>query len=149
MPSCDSGVVGRVGPISGAPLPRFESIRAPEANLRRGPSLAHGVDWEVRRRHMPICVISEIDGWRRIELPTGQRGWMSASLISETRYVVFLEDGGALRGAPSPDAEAAAQAPALAPLELIGCDAVWCEVAAGEARLFVQREAVWGVSPIE
>ena len=42
------------GPVTNLPLPRFVSMRAAEANVRRGPSLTHRIDWVFKRRDMPV-----------------------------------------------------------------------------------------------
>lgn len=152
VPSCDSNAVGRVGPITGRPLPRFESVRASEANFRRGPSFDHEVDGVIRLPGLPVCVISEIDGWRRIELPGGERGWLSAPLLSERRFVLFAAAPGPLYA--TPDAQRpVAEAPPLAPLRLQGCDAQRCAVsldgAEDETIFYVERAEVWGVRPVE
>ncbi len=149
VPSCDSDSVGRVGPISGAPLPRFESLRAPEANLRRGPSFDHAIDWVIRLPDLPICVISEIDGWRRVELPTGERGWLSAPLVSERRFVLFVEAPGGLWAQKSAGAEPILEAPAMTPMRLGPCDAEWCAVEFDDDGFFARRARLWGVRAIE
>ena len=54
------------GPVTNLPLPRFVSMKASEANVRRGPSLTHRIDWVFKRRGMPLEVTAEFGHWRRV-----------------------------------------------------------------------------------
>ncbi|MDH3264304.1 MAG: aspartyl-trna synthetase, partial [Paracoccaceae bacterium] len=44
------------GPVTNLPLPRYVSLKADEANARRGPGTDHRIDWVFRRRDMPLQV---------------------------------------------------------------------------------------------
>ncbi|MEM1352796.1 MAG: SH3 domain-containing protein, partial [Pseudomonadota bacterium] len=70
------------GPVTNLPLPRYVSMKATEANIRRGPSLTHRIDWVFKLRDMPLRVTAEHGHWRRVEDPDGQGGWIHYSLIS-------------------------------------------------------------------
>ncbi len=50
---------------SGLPLPRFDSLRSGEVNLRTGPGVRYPVDWIYTRREMPVEVIAEFEAWRK------------------------------------------------------------------------------------
>ena len=63
-----------IGPETNLPVPRFVSLRAHEANVRRGPSLSHRIDWIFKRRDMPLQVIAEYGHWRRVIDRDGQGG---------------------------------------------------------------------------
>lgn len=149
VPSCDSAVTDRLGPHSNATLPRYASIRANEANLRRGPDFDHAIDWVIRLENLPVCIISEVDGWRRVELPTGERGWMNASLLSDARFAVFLDAPGALWPATDLSGDPVATIAPLTPLPLLSCTAEWCEIDVEPGPIFVLRSEIWGVRPIE
>ncbi|MGL4278966.1 MAG: SH3 domain-containing protein, partial [Albidovulum sp.] len=55
------------GAVTNLPLPRYVSLKAAEANARRGPSLDHRIDWVFRHRDMPLKVTAEFENWRRVE----------------------------------------------------------------------------------
>ena len=55
-----------VGPETGLPIPRFVSMKASEANIRRGPSMTHRVDWVFRHQGLPLIVTAEYGHWRRV-----------------------------------------------------------------------------------
>ncbi|MEM8593072.1 MAG: SH3 domain-containing protein, partial [Pseudomonadota bacterium] len=80
------------GSVTNFPIPRFVSMKATEANVRRGPSLSHRIDWVFTRRDMPLQVTAEHGHWRRVRDIDGQGGWIHYSLISGTRTVIVQED---------------------------------------------------------
>ena len=47
------------GPVTNLPLPRFVSMKASEANVRRGPSLTHRIDWVFKRKDVPLEITAE------------------------------------------------------------------------------------------
>ena len=65
-----------LGPETNLPMPRFVSLKASEANVRRGPSLTHRIDWVFKRRDMPLQVVAEYGHWRRVIDRDGQGGWV-------------------------------------------------------------------------
>jgi SH3-like domain-containing protein len=141
-------LAGERGRVTNLPLPRFVSMRAESANARRGPSLAHRVDWEFRRRGMPLEVTAEYGHWRRVRDADGAGGWVHHSLLSGVRTVEVHAEGLApLR------TEAAEQAPLRAYLEpgvvadLEACAGDWCRVEADGVGGWIARDALWGVGP--
>jgi SH3-like domain-containing protein len=137
------------GADSGLPLPRYVSLKANEANARRGPSLAHRIDWVFRHRDMPLKVTGEFANWRRVEDNEGQGGWVHYTLISGVRTVVFEPALTALRSRPDPAAEEIAEAQAGVIGRLGECLPDWCRISAGGERGWVPKQALWGVDPDE
>ncbi len=133
------------GPVTNLPLPRYVSLKASEANVRRGPSLTHRIDWIFKRRGMPLQVTAEFGNWRRVRDRDGAGGWIHYSLLSGVRTVLVEEDMLALR--TKPDAEA----PITARLELgviarLGkCLPDWCRLKAGGYSGWAPKAALWGV----
>src|SRR5690606_25371254 len=89
------------GPVTNLPLPRFVSMRAETANVRRGPSLDQRVDWEFVRRGLPLQIVAEYGQWRRVRDVDGATGWVHHSLLSGARTALVLGEAPvALRAAP-------------------------------------------------
>ncbi|MEM9010136.1 MAG: SH3 domain-containing protein [Pseudomonadota bacterium] len=132
------------GPVTGLPLPRFVSLKASEANMRRGPSRSHRIDWILRHRGMPLEVIAEFDNWRRVRDRDGAAGWVHYSLLSGARSVVVTGGRVALRTAPELTAETVALAEEGVIASLGDCNAAWCEVSADGYSGWVQRAVLWG-----
>lgn len=137
------------GPVTNLPLPRYVSLKASEANVRRGPSLDHRIDWVFRHRDMPLRVTAEFGHWRRVEDNEGQGGWIYYTLLSGVRTVLVEADGAALRSRPDAAAPVVAQAQAGVIGRLGECGHDWCRIAAGGERGWVAKAALWGVAADE
>jgi SH3-like domain-containing protein len=144
-----TAVQGDRGPVTNLPMPRYVSLKANEANVRRGPSLSHRIDWVFQRRNMPLRVIGEYGHWRRVVDREGMGGWVHYSLLSGNRTVIIDQDMLTLRQRPE------AQGMEIAHLELgviadLGeCGPEWCRLRAGGYRGWAQKTALFGVAPDE
>ena len=138
------------GPVTNLPLPRFVSMRAEEANARRGPSLDQRVDWAFVRRGLPLEVVAEYGQWRRVRDAEGQGGWVHHTLLSGVRTVLVRGDGPVpVRADPAEQAAVRAVAEPGAVARLEACREAWCEIEAGGIDGWVPRTAIWGVGPDE
>lgn len=137
------------GKVTNLPLPRFVSLKADEGNARRGPSLSHRIDWVFKRRNMPLVITAEYGHWRRVEDRDGQGGWIHYSLLSGTRYVIVETDLAPLRVRPEGESPVNAHAEAGVVARLGACNLDWCRIAAGTSRGWIEKRALWGVSPDE
>lgn len=137
-----------IGPETNLPLPRFVSLRASEANVRRGPSLSHRIDWVFQRRDMPLQVVAEYGHWRRVIDQDGQGGWVHYRMLSGARTVVTQEEA-ALRTRPEPGATENAMLEPGVVARLGDCNPDWCQLMAGGYRGWVPKTALWGVAAAE
>jgi SH3-like domain-containing protein len=138
-----------IGPETNLPLPRYVSLRAGEANVRRGPSLSHRIDWVFQRRDMPLQVIAEYGHWRRVIDRDGQGGWVHYRMLSGARTVIVDDDNLALRNRPEPNATENAILEAGVVARLGDCNPDWCELTAGGYRGWAPKAAIWGVADAE
>lgn len=137
------------GPVTNLPLPRFVSLKADEANARRGPGTDHRIDWVFKRRDMPLQVVGEYSHWRRVADQDGAGGWVHYTLLSGVRTVLVVEDLTALRAQPEAEAAVNAYAEAGVIARLGDCVPGWCRIAAGGERGWAETAALWGVDPAE
>lgn len=137
------------GAVTNLPLPRYVSLKASEANVRRGPSLEHRIDWVFRHRDMPLRVTAEFGHWRRVEDNEGQGGWIYYTLLSGVRTVLVEANGTALRARPDAEAPVVAEAEFGVIGRLGECLPDWCRVAAGGEKGWVAKAALWGVAAEE
>ncbi len=137
------------GPVTNLPMPRYVSLKASEANVRRGPSLTHRIDWVFQQRNMPVQVTGEYGHWRRVADIDGAGGWVHYSLLSGTRYVVVTGTDVALRQKPDPQARTVARVEQGVVARLGDCNPNWCEVTAQRIRGWAPKAELWGVDPEE
>jgi len=137
------------GAVTNLPVPRFVSLNAAEANVRRGPSLSHRIDWVFKQRNMPLELIGEYGHWRRVRDRDGAGGWVHYKLLSSMRTVIIEEDMLPLRDRPEPDAPVNARAEIGVVARLGECAGAWCRITAERYRGWVPRSALWGVTSDE
>jgi SH3-like domain-containing protein len=138
-----------IGPETNLPLPRFVSLRANEANVRRGPSLSHRIDWVFKRRDMPLQVIAEYGHWRRVIDRDGQGGWVHYRMLSGARTVVIEKPDTVLRARPDPQALENAMLEAGVVARLGDCIPDWCALTAGGYNGWALKSDLWGVADAE
>lgn len=139
----------RRGPVTNLPLPRFVSMKATEANVRRGPSLGHRIDWVYRRKELPLRVTAEHGHWRRVEDRDGQGGWVHYSLLSGVRTVLVEAEAARLRIKPVAGATELAVARRGVVARIDACRRDWCRLRKNRYRGWVEKSALWGVEPDE
>jgi SH3-like domain-containing protein len=137
------------GPVTNLPLPRYVSLKASEANVRRGPSLTHRIDWVFVRRDLPLRITAEHGHWRRVQDREGAGGWVHYSLLSGVRTVAVEVDRLALRARPDPRAPVTARLEAGVIARLGACRPDWCRLTAGGYRGWARKAGLWGVAPDE
>ncbi|WP_375280081.1 SH3 domain-containing protein [Pseudooctadecabacter sp.] len=144
-----TAVQGERGPVTNLPMPRYVSLKAKEANVRRGPSLSHRIDWVFQRRDMPLRVVSEYGNWRRVVDREGMGGWVHYSLISGKRTVIIDEDLLVIRSQPNDTATEVAMLELGVIADLGECGTDWCRLRAGGYRGWAPKEALFGVGASE
>lgn len=137
------------GPVTGAPLPRFVSLKAAEGRARRGPARSHRVDWIFTRRDMPLRVTAEFEQWRRVEDADGVGGWIHTLALSGVRTALVTRDMTTMRNAPRATATEVALLERGVVARLLTCDPQWCRLSVEGRRGWVDRRAIWGVDPHE
>ncbi|SEO64957.1 SH3-like domain-containing protein [Salinihabitans flavidus] len=142
-------LAGERGPVTNLPMPRFVSLKATKANIRRGPSLTHRIDWVFQRRDMPLQITAEHGHWRRVRDRDGVGGWVHYSLLSGARTVLVERDMLPLAMRPEPDTPALAHLELGVIAELDDCLPDWCRISAGGYRGWARKTDLWGVAPEE
>src|SRR5687767_14004094 len=108
-------------------VPYWATLRAEEVNMRVGPSEAYPIDWVYRRPGLPVKVLRVNQGWRLVEDPDGERGWIVARLLDPDRGAIVVGDGLAeMRAAPEASAKVLWRAEPGVTGELGDCEAGWC-----------------------
>lgn len=130
--------------FSGKPLPRFESLRYSAVHGRQGPHLDHEILWRYERTGLPMLVIRETHGWRRVRDPDGDEVWVQARMLSEARTVVTISEV-TLQRKPDVAARARAKLKANVVATLDNCEAGWCKITVAKKSGWVPEATLWGV----
>jgi SH3-like domain-containing protein len=143
-PPIAPAVVTRLGPDSGLPVPRFASLKFDEVNGREGPSFEHPVLWRYQRRGLPVEVIEEDLGWRKIRDPDGAEVWMHERVLENRR--TGLVEGAPIKilRRPDDDAPVAAVAEPGVLFEIKACRDGFMRVDGPRATGWVHEGALWG-----
>lgn len=137
------------GPETNLPIPRYVSIRSGEANVRRGPSLTHRIDWVFTQKDMPVEITAEHGHWRRIRDREGAGGWVHYALLSGVRTVIVDSDMLPIHSRPDPASPVVAQLELGVIARLGDCGPDWCRLNVAGYRGWAPKSALWGVAPDE
>ncbi|OUD10274.1 aspartyl-trna synthetase [Marivivens niveibacter] len=137
------------GPITGLPMPRFVSLKANEANVRRGPSTTHRIDWVFTRRDMPLRVTAEYENWRRVVDRDGMGGWVHYIMLSGVRTVIIDTDMQPLFARPDETSPQNALLESGVVARIDECTLDWCKIRTGGYRGWAPKTALWGVGEDE
>ena len=138
-----SADVVKISRFSGKPLPRFESLRYSAVHGRQGPNLDHKILWRYEREGLPMLVVRETHGWRRVRDPDGDEVWMQARMLSETRTAMITREI-ELKRAPETEARAKAHLKPGVIAELVSCEEGWCEIEVDRKSGYLPESALWG-----
>ena len=133
------------GKVTNLPIPRYVSLKVKEANVRRGPSLSHKIDWIYKRKNMPLEIYAEYENWRRVRDFEGLGGWVHYTLLSGIRYVLIKNELLEMRLLPSIDAQVIAKVPQHNIATLDKCNKDWCRIIDDGYKGWVPKNGIWGV----
>ena len=126
-------------------VPYWASLRVDEVNMRVGPSADYPIEWVYRRQGLPVKVVRVMQGWRLVEDPDGERGWIVARLLTPERGALVIGEGLAeMRAEPSPGARLLWRVEPGVSGGLGRCDAGWCKLEVGGREGWVPAERLWG-----
>ena len=126
-------------------VPYWATLRAEEVNMRVGPSEAYPIEWVYRRPGLPVKVLRVNQGWRLVEDPDGERGWIVARLLDPDLGAIVVGDGLAeMRATPEAGAAVKWRAEPGVVGELGDCEAGWCELDVGGREGWIRAERLWG-----
>ena len=85
-------------------VPYWASLDAEEVNMRVGPSPRFPIEWVYRREGLPVKVVRTMQGWRLVQDPQGEQGWIVARLLTRERHAIVIGEGLAqMRELPAED----------------------------------------------
>lgn len=128
-------------------VPYWASIRADEVNMRVGPAGTYRIVWVYKRRDLPVKVLRIKEGWRLVEDPDGEQGWMVARFLKRERTAIVTgEELVEMRAEPDAAARLLWKVEPGAVGLLGDCEAGWCSFDVGGNRGFAPADRLWGAS---
>lgn len=126
-------------------VPYWASIRVSEVNMRVGPAETYRIAWVYKRRQLPLKVVRMMEGWRLVQDPDGERGWVLGRFLSRDRTAIVTGDtpaelhekpdaGSNLRWRVEPGVVGA----------LGDCESGWCRFDVSGRTGFIEQDRLWG-----
>ena len=149
-------VLGLIAALLAAPahaqereVPYWASLRYGEVRMRVGPSEEYPVEWVYKRKGLPVKVVRVREGWRYVEDPEGDRGWIARSQLDPERGALITGKGLAdLRAEPSPASALRWRAEPGVIAALGPCREGWCEVDIAGRKGWIQQARLWGTEAL-
>ena len=115
--------------------------------MRTGPGVRYPIDWEYKRRNMPMEVIAEFGTWRKVRDFQGTEGWMHQSMLSNKRALTVTGQTRTLRNHSDSKSAAVARIEPGAVGQVIQCQegVGWCKLSFGRYEGWLRRVEIWGV----
>jgi SH3-like domain-containing protein len=130
-------------------VPYWASLRYDEVRMRVGPSEEYPIAWVYKRKGLPVKVIRVREGWRLVEDPQGDKGWIARSQLDPERGALVTGQGLAdVRAEPSAASALRWRAQPGVVGGLKGCRAEWCEVDIGGRKGWIARARLWGAEDL-
>ena len=126
-------------------VPYWATLRADEINMRVGPSEDFPIEWVYRRKGLPVKVLRVMQGWRFVEDPAGDKGWIVARLLNPARGAIVVgKDVAEMREAPEADARVLWTVEPGVAGALGDCDAGWCRLDIAGHKGWIRQNRLWG-----
>ncbi len=138
-----------VGSVTNLPIPRYVSMKALRANVRRGPSMRQRIDWVYTHQNLPLKITAEHGHWRQVQDRDGQGGWIHYALLSGVRTVIVESERLQAYTQPDPDAAIVAIFKQGVIANLGECNLKWCYLSVDGYRGWALKSDLWGVDADE
>lgn len=126
-------------------VPYWATLRAEEVNMRVGPSEEFPIEWVYRRPGLPVKVVRIREGWRLVEDPDGEQGWIIARLLDPDRGAIVVgRDLAELREEPDGTSRLLWRAEPGVVGALGKCEEGWCRFDVAGRKGWVRAARLWG-----
>lgn len=145
-----AGAAERADGTTDLPIPRFVSLKSNKAMMRAGPDdRRFPIQWEYKRRGLPMEVLREYGIWRQVRDPDGTIGWMNKSLLTGERSGYVFGQIRTLYTSPDLQSRVAWRIEPGTVVTITLCENVWCRVSNGGRSGYILRNQLWGTYPDE
>lgn len=138
-----------VGRDTGLALPRFASLKDDEVYVRAGPGQRYPIKFIYQRDGLPVQIVSEFGGWRKVKDARGGEGWVYNALVSGARTALVTQGGVKVRRDASENAAATAELSEGVIVHLESCEDDFCAGKGDGFEGWIDRKSLWGITSNE
>ncbi len=120
----------------------FVSVVKDGVNLRSGPTTSHEILFQLPAGY-PLKVLEREKKWLKVSDYENDKGWIYASLVSSTPYVIVKADEGNVRSGPGTNHDKIGKVVRDVILMKIGTEGNWFQVRHPELTGWIYRNLVW------
>jgi SH3-like domain-containing protein len=120
----------------------FVSVVKDGVNLRSGPTTSHEILFQLPAGY-PLKVLEREKKWIKVSDYENDKGWIYASLVSNTPYVIVKAEEGNVRSGPGTNNEKIGKVVRDVILRKIGTEGNWFQVRHPELTGWIYRNLVW------
>ncbi len=120
----------------------FVSVVKDGVNLRSGPTTSHEILFQLPAGY-PLKVLEREKKWIKVSDYENDKGWIYASLVSKTPYVIVKADEGNVRSGPGTNHDKIGKVVRDVILKKVGTEGNWFQVRHPELTGWIYRNLVW------
>lgn len=133
---------------TGFQLPRYVSLKSDIVYARSGPGKEYPIIYVYQRKNLPVEVVLEYAGWRKIRDQNGSEAWVHGTLLSGKRTAIITTKNNnvKIRKKPNGTAKATALVEHNAIVGIEKCiKGQWCKISSAGYKGWIPRKFLWGV----
>lgn len=146
VPALAEEALPLVGRDTGLPLPRFASLKDDEVFVRAGPGQRYPIKFVYQRDGLPVQIVSEFGGWRKVKDARGGEGWVYNALVSGQRMALITSNAVMVRRSDKDSAPAVAELSEGVIARITTCEPSYCLVEGEGYKGWIERKSLWGVA---
>lgn len=135
-----------LGSITGYEIPRFISLKSDQVNLRVGSSKNYPIILTYNQKNLPLKIIDEEYGWRKVIDIEGNEGWVYEALIKGDRFAVInIVKNNFVNVYSKPNEKFIGKIGKRNIVKIKSCLNLWCLVEYSDHKGWVLKSYLWGV----
>ncbi len=120
----------------------YVSVNNNNVNLRSGPDTRYSVLYELPAGY-PLKVISKKGEWLKVSDFENDQGWIYASLVSQTRYVIVTVKEGNVRSGPGVNYDKVGSVTREVILRQVKREGDWIKFSHPKLQGWIHRKLIW------
>ncbi len=133
-------------------FPRFASLRSDLVYMRAGPGERFPIEWEYRRKDLPVQIIDSFEHWYKIEDFDQTQGWIHKRMLSARRTALTQKDARTpMYKGKQTTSKILAYFDGQVIVHLIKCkqEDILCYVRYNDTKGYILRKSLFGIYPKE